>query len=354
MKTKRPSQRFLIVRHRTYRHFFYSVLSQWVRVNLPHLLPWFHVRNLPMRVKDWSRYAMHVAWLQDPVQRWSPKTYERAVRLADQCDQCGIPVVNRVDRLINATKSRGAKLMREAGVRVARMAPIDNPQEFQETLLGLQLPLFIREDWGHEWRVARIDTRDDLRNVEWEKFERPLAVEIVDVRNPWDGLYRKYRYFAAGELGISHHLQVSNEWITRGSHRLMRSETRDEELNYISQPDPNHEILQRARRALGLDLVAFDYGYTQDGQIIIWEANPFPHLVFATRRLMYKNPALHRSLLAMVHLYFSAARLPVPAAVEDGLALDFTALDQHFQIVQETNVIGRLLAWHRSFPKWPD
>jgi len=354
VKQKSPPQRFLIVRHRTYRHFFYSMLSRWVRVNLPHLSRWFCVRDLPLRVKDWSRYALHVAWLQDPVQRWSQNTYKQAARLAAQCDQRGIPVVNRVDRLINATKSRGAKLLREAGVQVARMAPIDNREQFQETLAGLQLPLFIREDWGHEWRIARIDTRDDLRHVAWEKFKRPLAVEIVDVRDPRDGLYRKYRYLAAGELGISHHLQVSHEWITRGNSRLMRPETRGEELEYISQRDPNHEILQRARRALGLEMVAFDYGYTPDGRMIVWEANPFPHLVFATRRLTYKNPTMHRSLLAIVHLYFSAAGLPIPAEVEDALALDFAPLERRFQIVREMNFIGRLLAWPRSFPQWPD
>ncbi len=346
-------QRFLIVRHRSHRRFFFAVIERWLEANFPHMASRFEVRALPLRVKDWSRYALHTAWLQDPVQHWSPKTYHRALHLARQAQEHGIPVVNRVDHLMNATKSRGAQLMSAAGVRVPRMAPIPNPKEFENTLLGLQLPLFIREDWGHERKFIRIDVREDLLQIPWQLFHRPLAVEVVDVRNPHDGWYRKYRYVAAGDLGISHHLHVSRGWITRGEGRVIRPETRGEELAYITQPDPNHQALQRARRALQLDLVAFDYGYTPDGQMIVWEANPFPHFLFATKRLMYKNPAMHRTLLAIVHLYFSAAGLPIPAEIEAGLSLDFSTLEQQFQIVRKTNFIDRLLVWPRCFPGWP-
>lgn len=345
-------RRFLIVRHRTYRRFFFSIIVRWVRVNLPQLAPYFEVRDLPARVRDWSRYTLHVPWLQDPVERWSTRAYDQAMRLAEQCDQQGIAVVNRVDRLINATKSRGAQLMSGAGVSVPRMAVVRQPEEFQETLLGLRLPLFIREDWGHDRKMLRIDTRDDVRRIPWDTFERPVAIELIDVRDPRDGMYRKYRYVAAGDLGVSHHLHISQGWVTRGEGRIIRRETRDEELNYVSRPDVNHEMLQRARRALGLDLVAFDYGYTPDGKMIVWEANPFPHCVYATRRLMYKNAAMHRTLLAIVHLYFAAAGLPIPDEVADGLGLDFAAVDRRYQIVRKTNLLDRLLALPRTFPKW--
>jgi hypothetical protein len=348
-----PQRRFLIVRHRSYRRFFFEVILRWLRTNLSELEPWFEVRQLPLRVRDWSRYCLHVAWLQDPVQRWSPKTYERALTLADQCHEQGLPVVNRVDRLINATKSRGAQLMSAAGIRVPRMSLIQNPREFVATLNGLNLPLFIREDWGHERKMFRVDSSDDLSHIPWENFARPVAVEFVEVRDPHDGLYRKYRYFVAGNLGISHHLHISSDWVTRGENRLLNQQSQAEELRYISQPDKNHELLQRARRALGLDLAAFDYGYTPDGQMIVWEANPFPHFLFATKRLKYKNPAMHRTLLALVHLYFSAAGLPIPSVIEDSLQLDLPALERRFQIVRKTNLMDRLLVWPRCFPSWP-
>ena len=346
-------RRFLVVRHRTYRRFFFEVILRWLSTNLPQLRPWFEVHELPVRVKDWSRYCLHVAWLQDPVQRWSIKTYDRALQLAEACKQQGIPIVNCVDRLLNATKSRGAKLMGDAGVRVPRMARVDDRREFENTFLGLNLPLFVREDWGHERKVVRINAHDDLAKIPWEEFKRPVAVELVDVRDPHDGLYRKYRYVAAGDLGISHHLHVSRDWITRGESRTIDSQTQHEELDYISRPDPNHEILQRARRALNLEFAAFDYGYTADGQMVVWEANPYPHFLFSTKRLKYKNPAMHRTLLAVVHLYFSAAGLTAPAEIEEGLAMDFAALEQRFQIVRKTTLMDKLLAWPRCLPNWP-
>jgi hypothetical protein len=353
MKSVGPKQRFLIARHRSYRRFFFAVILRWVQKNLPSVAPWFEVRDLPVRVKSWSRYAMHVAWLQDPVQRWSIEAFEQALQLADQCEQRGIPVVNRVDRLLNATKSRGAQLMGAAGVRVPRMVLVQDPNEFNDTLLGLKFPLFIREDWGHDQKMFRVDHQDELPNIPWQTFRRPLAVELVDVRDPRDGCFRKFRYVAAGDLGICHHLQIAREWITRGDARIIDAEARAEELAYISQPDANHEALQRARRALGLDFVAFDYGITPEGQLIIWEANPFPLFLFARKRLTYKNPAMHRTMLAIVHLYFSAAGLPIPSEVKAGLSLDFAALEQKFCIVRKTNVVDRLLAFPISFPKWP-
>jgi hypothetical protein len=124
-------------------------------------------------------------------------------------------------------------------------------------------------------------------------------------------------------------------------------------LQYISRPEPNHATLQQARKALGLELAAFDYGYTPDGRMIVWEANPFPHFLFARKRLQYKNPAMHRTMLAILHLYFTSAGLPVPEEIAEGLALDFEAVQSRFQIVRKTNLLDRLLAFPLSFPKWP-
>jgi hypothetical protein len=353
MKTTVPRQRFLIVRHKTYRRFFFEVIIRWLRTNLPEIAPWFEVRELPVRVKDWSRYCMHTAWLQDPVQRWSMKTYERALLLANQSREHGIPVLNSVDLLLNSTKSRGAKLMGDAGVRVPRMSLVQDVRAFEDNMNGLKLPLFIREDWGHERKVFRIDSPEQVAQVPWQEFQRPVAVEVVDVRDPCDGLYRKYRFVVAGDVAISHHLHISRDWITRGENRVLDAASQREELEYITGTDPNCELLQRARRALGLDLVAFDYGYTPDGQIVVWEANAFPHFLFATRKLKYKNPAMHRTLLALVHLYFSASGQTVPAEIEDGLAMDFAALEQRYQIVRKTTLMDRLLVWPRCFPAWP-
>jgi hypothetical protein len=343
-----PRSRLLIVRHRTYQRQFFDVILKWIAANVPELLGLFDVHDLPVRIRDWSPYALHVPWLQDPVQQWSPEAYDQANRLAVECDARRIPVLNRVDCLINATKSRGAALMRGVGVATPRMAPIDDPREFERTLLGLAPPLFVREDWGHARHSFRVDSEADLRHIPWPMFSRPVGIEIVDVRDPRDGVYRKYRYVAAGDLGVSHHLQSSTEWITRGENRLITPETQDDELRYITRADPNHDALQRARCALGLDLVAFDYGYTPDGKAIVWEANPFPAILFGTRRLIYRNPAIHRTLLAIVRMYLAAAGLPIPALIEDGLAHDFPTISARFKSDFPPTLRERLRNWERQ------
>jgi hypothetical protein len=360
-KTCQP--RFLVLRHARWKRHFFDVILNWVSQHfaehralfdvwdlpdetvrdyphLPHLAVWRSLlvlaKGLVHRDRDPQRilrggipggcdYRLHLAWLQDPVQHWSPATYARACTLAAGCDALGIPTINRVDRLANAVKSTAAKLIARAGVLTPRMEVIRDVHEFHETKMGLSLPLFVREDWGHRGGMWRADTMDELRRLPVRRLTRPVAVEIVDVRDPRDGLHRKYRYIGAGDVGVSHHVQTSSGWITRGENRVVTAATRAEELEYINHLDPRHDELQRARRALGLEIVAFDYGLTRDGRLIIWEANPFPHIKFSRRGLTYRNSALHRTMLAIFRLYLSTAGLAVPRQIEDGLAYSESA-----------------------------
>ena len=348
---------FLVVRHCRWKRHFFDVILTWISQHFPEHRPLFDVWDLPdetasdyphlphltawrklvitakslvHRDRDSLRilsggipagrdYRLHLPWLQDPVQEWSPATFARACSLTRQCDALGIPTVNRVDHLANAVKSTAAMLIARAGVRTPRMEVIRDIREFQETQMGMSLPLFVREDCGHRGGMWRADTLEELRRIPASRLRRPVAVEIVDVRDPRDGLFHKYRYIAAGDVGVSHHVQTSSGWVTRGENRVVTDATRAEELEYIAHLDPRHDELQLARRALGLDIVAFDYGVTQEGRLIIWEANPFPHIKFSQRGLKYRNAALHRTMLAIFRLYLAEAGLAVPQEVEDGL-----------------------------------
>jgi hypothetical protein len=316
--TKRP-KRILIARHPTYKGGFYDCVFKWLMENYPHLLQFFQIVEFPAVFEDWSDIILHVPWLQDPVQGWCKKTYAWAIYMMAECDRHKIPVINRVDRLTNATKFAGARAMRSVGIATPKMALIKNAEEFRETLLDIPLPLFVREDWGHWGKIYRADTLEAARAIPIEEFARPLAVEIIDVRDPTDGLYRKYRYIAAGDVGISHHVQISSEWITRGDNRVYSEVTRDDELAYIAKPDPHHELFQRAAKAMGLEFVAFDYAYDHSGRMVTWEANPFPLIHFSKKKLMYRNHAIRRTMCAMVALYFEQAGLPVPERMAQGL-----------------------------------
>ncbi len=145
-------------------------------------------------------------------------------------------------------------------------------------------------------------------------------MEFLETRDPRDGFYRKYRYVAAGDTGVPLHLHVKDHWFVKGANQLYSEEIRNEDVAYISGPDPNHEALQRARRALKLDFVAFDYSYDRAGRLVVWEANPYPYFHFIGGRRAYRSPAVERAFAAILKLYHERSGLPVPGEVERLLA----------------------------------
>lgn len=312
-------QRFLVVRH-CEKPYDYDIVIDWAQRHFPELRSLFELQLLPCRCRDWSRYVLHIPWLRDPVQRWSEEAYAQANRLAAECDCRRIPIINRVDKLTNASKLTAAKLLAGAGLRTARAIPIENVEEFRETALGLNLPLIVREEWGHGQLMLKADSPADLRNIPLERFIRPIAVEHVDVQSAHDGLFRKHRYVAVGDEGITLSMHISKNWITRGKDTEFNDRLRDEEAAYIDGSDPHHELLQRGRRALELDFVAFDYGYDRAGRMVVWEANPMPLLHFPGGRRLYRTPPVERTLAAMFKLYLERADLPVPASIQDLVA----------------------------------
>jgi hypothetical protein len=193
-----------------------------------------------------------------------------------------------------------------------RVRVIEDPHEFRRTRLGLELPLIVREDQGHAGVMLRADSEDELNKLPIEQLRRPIAVELIDVRSAKDGLFHKFRYVVAGSVGVPHHMQVTEHWITRGTIRVHTPEVDEQEIAYISRPEPLHDLFQRARRVLNLDVAAFDYGFDRQGRIVIWEANPFPHFHFPRGRLSYLAPAMHRTLAAVVHLYLEKAGVAIP------------------------------------------
>lgn len=310
----------LIVRHPEFQKGFYDEVLDWARANAPQCLEHLDIRDLPLGAVDWPSVRLLVPWLQDPVQAWSTPLYDYMNSMAAHCDSLGVPVVNRVERLALAGKTAGAQAIAAAGLRTPRTVRITDPAAFRRDFAGLAFPLFVREDWGHGWPMTRANTPAEARALPLEDMVLPAASELVDVRDAGDGLHYKYRYLACGDTGVSHHVQASEDWVTRGADRVGNDTTRARELSYISRPDVHHARFQAARRALGLDLVAFDYGYTREGEVVVWEANPFPHIQFAKAATGYRNRAIERSAAAMLAMYMEYARLPVPAAIAAGVA----------------------------------
>jgi hypothetical protein len=320
------AERFLMLRHSGKQPYRFQFFLDWVEKEFPEIRARMELRILPCRIRNWSPYVLFVPWLQDPVQDWTPRGYQQAMEITAECQSRGIPVLNPVDRLANSIKSVCTKRIASTGIRTPRIVPIENWDEFAETFGGLTMPLLIREDRGHGRPARLIKTRNDLAQVQIQRFAHPIASEFIDVRSP-DGLYRKYRYVATGNRGVTRHLMIGNHWEVRTENRVITAATRDEELAYLDAPEPNHAALEHARRALELDVVAFDYSYDQDGSLVVWEANPYPDLRYPenpARR--YGYPAVERSLAAVIRLYLETAGLPVPTRLDAMLAVQDRAI----------------------------
>jgi hypothetical protein len=312
--------RILLVEHARFRRGFYQVVLDWIAERLPACAGLFDLRVLDPGLRPQEHHTLLVPWLQDPVQSWSQEAYDQAEALQAHCDARGIAVINRVEHLTRAGKALGASLMAAAGLRTPRSVRILDRRAFHRDALGLRFPLFVREDWGHGGEMLRIDDLAGARAAPLERLQWPVAVELIDLADPGDGLYRKFRYVVAGGRGVPHHLQASRDWVTRGENREASDRTRADELAYIEAPCPHHDLFLAASRQLGLDFVAFDYGLDPAGQPVVWEANPFPFIQFSKASLVYRNDALHRTLAILVALYFERAGVALPAWLHDFIA----------------------------------
>lgn len=313
---KTSGERFLVVRHAARQPYFYGQFLDFVAGHYPDLRRLFELHLLPCRLRDPSKYILQLAWLQDPLEEWSPRGYRQAFRLQQDCDRQEVPIVNRVDCHKNASKLEGARRIARAGLRTPRMAPIADMRQFADTLCGLELPLLIRENYGHGGTNFLVRSRADVAGIPWHKFRCPLAVEFIDVSSPRDGTCKRYRFFAGGDIGISQTIQISLGWEARRQTRMDSNLADDEEYEYVTTPNPHRKHFLAARELLGLDLVAFDYSYDREGHIVVWEANPYPHVALSSRKNRVHAPWLTaRTFALMLSCYLQKAGLTLP----DGL-----------------------------------
>ena len=312
------AKRFLVVRHAARKPYFYGQFLSFVAENYPELRRLFELHLLPCRLRDPSMYRLQIPWMQDPLEEWSPRGYRQAVQLQNDCDHHGIPTINRVDRHKNASKLEGACRIARAGLRTPRMAPIADIQAFRENLCGFELPLLIRENYGHGGTNFVVRSPADVAEIPWDKFRCPLAVEFVDVSNPRDGTCVRYRFFAGGDVGFSHSVHVSLGWEVRGGTRVNSNLADNAEYDYLTSSNPHRAQFLEARELLGLDLVAFDYSYDRDGKIVVWEANPHPLVVLST-----KNKRAHarwltdRAFALMLSCYLQKAGMDLPQGLRE-------------------------------------
>ncbi len=289
----------------------FDIIRNWVATAFPDFSPDFRVLELPGTIDEWDGIRVLVNWTLDPVKLWSDAVYEQISRLQQDCDGRGIPVINRVDRQINAGKFQAAQAVTTIGLRTPRSVLIKNHAEFLQDYSGVKFPLMVRENWGHQGKILRVERPEEISEENLKGFANPVAIEIIDVRNPDDGWYRMRRYLASGPMGISLFSKRAQDWVVRDNVADTSTDAEEEHLRYTGQEDPNHEKFQSIARLLGLDVLAFDYSLDQDGEVVVWEVNPYTRLRFVPEESLSRITPAQRGAAAMVSLCRMRAGLPV-------------------------------------------
>ncbi len=309
-------RRILVLRHTDQLPDYNDDLLAWLCRAAPQAADLFELRRVGFVPKDPARYALFLPWLQDPLREEHPQAYASAKRIEDAILRAGGAVVNPVDQLSNSIKSVASARLRAAGVPMPRIAPLSPARTLPE---GFAFPVIAREDRHHGGPMRLCRDEKELAAVPWSELRSPVVVEYHDVRCQ-DGRYRKWRYVVAGESGAQRHLVISRRWVVKAQRRVADAAVLGEELAYTRlRDDPNREILVRAAKALGLDVVAFDYARTQAGELVVFEPNPFATLwasFNADARYAYQRPCVERLYATLCVFWLERANLLPGAAAE--------------------------------------
>lgn len=302
-------------------HEGYYAFFEWLRQTRPEAAGLF--RHTVVTDRDAGPFegaSLFLPWLQDPVFERDRTLFDRVSAIETRYASRGVPTVNPVRVLSNAIKSRALATMREAGVRTARFASIDPGAPFEDIAAEVGTPFIVRNDQGHGGYLRVVETPDDLAAIDWTQLAQPLAVEFIDTRGA-DGYFRKYRYLFAGDVGVARHLIISPSWNAHARDRVRGEAHVAEELAFVNTPNPHHETLNNLREALDLDYVAFDYSLLPDGELVVWEPNPYPVLwdsiSAADGYLDYQRSHMDAVFSVVLLYYLQRARLPLPGRLGD-------------------------------------
>lgn len=143
-----------------------------------------------------------------------------------------------------------------------------------------------------------------------------LAIPYIETRSP-DGAWRKYRVMCIDGVLYPLHLAIAQRWDVHYFSAAMseRADYRTEEARFLD--DPASTLGARAWTALGrigetlaLDYLGIDFGLTDDGRIVLFEANaamtaspPDPDERFA-----YRRPASDAIAAAVREMVLARAR----------------------------------------------
>lgn len=229
------------------------------------------------------RFNLHdfrclVNWVTDADQ--NPRVLENMVRLLRNYKG---RVINHPAKVLRTTREEIARRMEGIpGLVVPRTVQLTSqkPAVILKTLekAGITFPAILRAAGTHGGNlIGLFDNAESLAAAATGRHDH-VVTSYVDMRNA-DGLYRKYRVFSIGGNMILRHYLISDQWNIHASARDIFMKSRPEmladEKRTLEGGLPVHvvEVLWQIVQRMDLDFFGIDFGITDAGEVVLFEAN---------------------------------------------------------------------------------
>jgi len=282
-------------------------------------------------------------WLADPLLNY-PDCYEQAIAIQEEAERRSLPVINRPTILATYGKGFQAKRFLEADIPAPHAISVDSPSDLAGCVDRMGLPLLVRGAQSFSGQGAVIvRSRRQIDSLKPEDLpKRPIVTAFVDVRGPqagypagdlWSRYYHRKRVLLIGDQCVPDSLYLGKDplvqqstslfteyhswqvrlrpygWIGRKALRVVRRRLDIPravalEAAFTEAPVDAEDLLRKAGSALGLEFLALDYASLPGGKIVIWEANPYPHIP-STRANILPRTRNSQAKVGNIHLAFA-------------------------------------------------
>ena len=236
---------------------------------------------LKQRPRDVSQYRCILNLVTDPDQH--PQTLNALKKLLRGY---GGKIINPPEAVLQSTRDQVAKrLAGTPGLRVPKVVRLrpGNPDAAAQAIARaqIQFPVILRQAGTHTGKIVGVFERvDELLSALTGEGDH-VATEFVNLQGA-DGLYRKYRVYFFGRRVVYRNLYVSDHWNVHSKDHVRclaaRPQLGKELLAMFIRPEgafaqPVLKMFREVRARMPLDYFGMDFGFTPDGEAVLFEAN---------------------------------------------------------------------------------